>query len=453
MTPSENNHRRVLVVEDDKVLNRLLCDQVERLGYAACGGHSLAETQQKMAEAPPDLMLVDMNLPDADGFNLLEAYGAICPVIFMTAYGAIDQAVRAVHSGAVDYLVKPIAAQTLELAVRRAFATVDLERNLRYWQSVAQQGSQNDIVGDSPDAARLRELVALYAPTETPLLICGEGGTGKELIARLLHNRSPRAGQRFVTFDCDTLDDASAEVELFGAEPVPGQDAAARQEGALEIAAGGTVFLNDIAELPLRLQARLLRLLESGGYTRAGGKAVLPANIRIIAATRKDLSAAVADKTFRSELYYRLSAFEINVPPLRMRRTDIPILAQHFLTARQFNRNGEKTLPEAAIQALCAHDWPGNVRELQNTIERGIIMSGNDETIIPEHLALPLTGGGADARRFISLAYDTPPSLEKLRDDYLRVLLDRFEGNRQKVAQTMEISERNTYRLIRKLGL
>lgn len=453
MTTSENLHRRVLVVEDDKVLNRLLCEQVKRLGYAVSGAHSLAETQQEIAATPPDLMLVDMNLPDADGFNLLEAYGTICPVIFMTAYGAIDQAVRAVHSGAADYLVKPIAAQTFELAVRRAFATADLERDLRYWQSIAQRGSQTDIVGESPDAARLRELITLYAPAETPLLICGEGGTGKELIARLLHDRSPRAGQRFVTFDCDALEDSFAEAELFGVEPVPGEDAATRQEGALEIAAGGTVFLNDIAELPLRLQARLLRLLESGGYTRAGGKAVLPANIRIIAATRKDLSAAVADKTFRSELYYRLSAFEISVPPLRMRRADIPVLAQHFLAARQFNRSDEKTLTEAALQALCAHDWPGNVRELQNTIERGIIMSGQDNRIIPEHLALPLTGGGGDARRFISLAYDTPPSLEKLRDDYLRVLLDRFEGNRQKVAQTMGVSERNTYRLIRKLGL
>lgn len=450
--PDMSPHRyHILVVEDDATLARLLSDQIARLGYGVSAAGTLAAAREELAEGKVDLMLVDMNLPDADGFGVLEVVAGQCPVIFMTAFATVDQAVKAVHSGAVDYLVKPVSGQTLELALHRAMSTAEMERDLRYWQGAARRGSKATIIGDSPQSARMRSLIDLYAPADSPVLICGEGGTGKEMIARLIHDTGPRQGERFVVFDCEAPDEAVAERELFGVArgAADGDDASA--DGVLEMAAGGTVYLNDIADLRPRLQAKVLRVLESGTFRRVGGKQLLPLRARIIAASRHDLGQQVADGAFRSELYYRLNAFEITVPALRERREDIAILAGHFLQGREFLRDVAKAFDPRALKLLSAYAWPGNVRELRNVIERGVIMSASDTVIVPDHLALPGAEQAGQGRRSVHLSYDQPPSLEALREDYVQILLDRYDGNRQKVAQTMGISERSTYRIVRKL--
>lgn len=446
----DKHPRHIHLIEDDHTLNRLLCEQLRGLGYDVDGFHSLAEARIGAAQRLPQLMLVDMNLPDGDGFAVIEALAPKCPVIFLTAFGSVDQAVRAVHAGAADYLVKPVSSQTLDLALRKAFATVEMERDLRFWQDVARRSSKTTIVGDSPETAEMRDLIALYAAASSPVLIRGEGGTGKEMIARLIHDSGARAGGRFLALECEAPDERLAESELFGQEK-EGPDGLPRA-GMLEMASGGTIYLNDIADLSPRLQGRLLRVMESGTFRRMGGAQDIETDLRIIAGTRRDLGARVEDGDFRSELYYRLSAFQITVPALRDRRADIAVLARHFLAERSFQKDRNKQLSPAAVRALMTWDWPGNVRELRNVIERGVIMAGADSDVIgPEHLALPTTPGQGGPRKAITLSYEMPPSLETLRDDYLRLLLDRYDGNRSRVAETMGISERNTYRLIRKL--
>lgn len=446
---SEVKSRRVLVIEDDATLNRLLADQIGSLGYQVSQAADLASARKLLETAPPDLMLVDMNLPDGDGFAIIEHAPAACPVIFLTAFGTVDQAVRAVHAGASDYLVKPVSSQTLDLALKRAFETAEMRRDLRFWQDAARRSGKTTIVGDSPETEEMRKLIALYSAADSPVLIRGEGGTGKEMIARLIHDSGARARGRFLALECEAPDEELAEVELFGRER---DETGQVRAGMLEMASGGTIYLNDVADLAPRLQGRLLRVMESGTFRRMGGAQDIATNLRIIAGTSRDLGAQVEDRQFRSELFYRLNAFQITVPALRNRRADIPVLARHFLHERSFLKGRTKNLTPGALRALMAWDWPGNVRELRNVIERALIMSGDDVSdLSADHLSLPGAPGVGGPRKAIALSYETPPTLEQLRDDYLRLLLDRFEGNRSQVAQAMGISERNTYRLIRKL--
>lgn len=446
---SDLKKRQVLIIEDDATLNRLLGEQIESFGYRAICVGSLAAARTAVAEVTPDLFLVDMNLPDGDGFSVMEDLSPDCPVIFLTAFGTVDQAVRAVHAGASDYLVKPVSSQTLDLALKRALATAEMQRDLRFWQDVARRSGKTTIVGDSTETAEMRELIALYSAADSPVLIRGEGGTGKEMIARLIHDSGPRAQGRFLALECEAPDEELAEIELFGRER---DETGQLRAGTLEMASGGTIYLNDIADLAPRLQGRLLRVMESGTFRRMGGAQDIATDLRIIAGTSRDLGAQVEKGQFRSELFYRLNAFQITVPALRDRRADIPVLARHFLSERSFLKGQVKNLSPGALRALMAWDWPGNVRELRNVIERAVILSGDATSdLAPDHLALPGAAGRGGPRKAVTLSYDQPPTLEQLREDYLRLLLERFEGNRSQVAQTMGISERNTYRLIRKL--
>lgn len=445
--------KTVVIIEDDANLNLMLTDQIGELGYTAHGANSRAEARAIVEHVAPDLMLVDMRLPDCDGFDLIEEFSGQCPVIVLTAYGTVDQAVRAVRSGASDYLTKPVSFENLELSLKRAFDTLELERDVRFWQSQAKRSINETIIGKSEKTQQMRGLIELHAAAGSTVLIEGGSGVGKELLARAIHEMSDRAKGRFVPIDCDATQEQLVAAELFGHEKgaYPGADF--RREGMLELADKGTIYLGDIAELSLALQSKLLRVMETGRFRRLGGAQDLPADIRIIAATGSDLRALVQAGRFRSELFYRLSAFCIAVPPLCDRREDIPDLVQHFLETRSFHRGLDKRLADESLEILERYEWPGNVRELKNAIERGLIMSGTSAEILPQHLAIgvdPIHASRAGAE--VNLSYEDEPALEQIRDDYIALLLDRHMGNRSKVAGILGISERSLYRAISKLS-
>ena len=440
----------IVVVEDDRALNTLLTGQIGQMGYTVIAASSGSEARDLLGRTEPDLMILDMRLPDGSGFDFIADYARAFPIIVLTAYGTVDQAVEAVHAGASDYLLKPINTDTLRLAIHRALSMVELQRDLRYWQSRAQRDMNTTIIGDSPKVQDMRQEIALYAGADATVLIEGESGVGKELVAHAIHDNSDRRAARFVAVDCDPSHENAVAQELFGQEQGAGDGG--RREGMLEITHNGTIYLNDIAEISLALQSKILRVMETGSFRRVGGTQDFVTNVRILAATSRNLRERVAEGRFRSELYYRLSAFRIRVPPLRERVPDIPLLAEHFLTFRSFARGVEKRFAPETLGALAGYDWPGNVRELRNTIERGVIMSGQAEAISPAHVGMgpqPAEAAGEDDA--VTLHFDHEPTLNQMRDAYLSLLLDRHGGNRRKVAGILDVSERNTYRLIGKL--
>ncbi|PIE15584.1 MAG: Fis family transcriptional regulator [Rhodobacterales bacterium] len=431
---SATNSHRILVVEDDNSLNRLLVAHLEQLGHRVQGVDSGTRAREEIERARPDLILLDVRLPDCNGLELLTELAQRIPV--------------------VDYLVKPISFETLQFATERALETAELKRDLKYWQGRARRSNAEMLIGESPALVELRNQIALFSAADTPVLIKGAGGTGKELVAKTLHESSPRANRRFVPLDCDPAQENSFTAELFGYEAGATNGNNMPQEGLIELASGGTLFLRDIADLSLAMQDRLLRVMESGRFRRLGGGEDIDANARIILATQHDLQELVGQGKFRADLFFYLNAFQIEIPPLHDHAQDIPMLAQFFLEHRGFQKKIDKVLTPEALELLQNYDWPGNVRELRNAIERGVIVSGTDPQLRPEHLSLQQTsgtGGLAGQCDGVMLCFEDEPTMEELRASYLRLLLERHNGNRSKVARVLGISERNTYRLIPKL--
>jgi two-component system NtrC family response regulator len=443
--------RRILVIEDDTTLNRMLLDQLNRIGFKTRGAATREQALKVLEDFEPDLAILDMRLPDIQGMEFLPELHSTCPVVILTAYGSIDQAVKAVKAGAAEYLIKPVSPASLELAVRRAMENEDLKRNARFWEAKAKPENGPHMIGSGREFKKVQDMISLVAPVETTVLIEGESGVGKELVAGSIHEQSERADQHFVAIDCCTLQENLFESELFGHEKGAFTGADRKKIGLIEVAEHGTVFLDEIGEISPVIQAKLLRVLETGKYRRLGGVKDLSADVRFVAATNRSLQEMIEESTFRADLYYRLSAFTIEVPALRKRKSDIKQLAVHFLEARKFQRNVKKVFAPATIKALAAYHWPGNVRELKNVVERSILISANSARILPEHVSLPEGGGGKKAA--VDLSFDHEPTFDEVRREYLVLLLDEYEGNRRKVANILGISERNTYRLIKKLEL
>lgn len=448
--------RRVLVIEDDTTLNRLLVEQIQRLGHDASGTGSRAGALEVLAGLKVELAILDLRLPDADGLTFLPELREYCPVIVLTAQGSIDRAVQAVRAGASDFLVKPAAGQVLDLAINRVFGTTDLERDLAFWQGQARVRQKRTLLGSSPQMNEVRRLVSLFAGADSPVLILGEDGSGKETCAMTLHALSPRANGRFVSVDCDAGPTAE---EILG-EMRPGPDGRIRHtEGLIAAADTGTVYLGGVDRLPHDLQNKLLRLLETGSYRPVGSNTQLPCSARLILGSALTAEAIVADPDPHSPLLLRMLSFVIQMPALRDRPRDIRDMAETLLANRSFQRNTPKAFSPAALRAMQAHRWAGNLRELTNAIERAIIMSAGDEEIGPEHLGLG-QGAGAPGKGAVGrarsgeivLRFDTPPTLEALRAAYLRFLLEMTRGNRREMAGHLGISERNLYRLLPQLA-
>ncbi|MGA2509745.1 MAG: sigma-54 dependent transcriptional regulator [Candidatus Acidiferrales bacterium] len=385
----------VLLVEDKAELRAMLRKALERWGYVVEEAPDGTTAIQKARSRRYLMVLTDLKLPASSGIEVLrEARRAepTLPVIIMTAYGSVEEAVTAMKEGAFDFIQKPVELDHLKLLLERAARQQELLReNLLLREEYAERYGFPRIVGESPAMKAASQMTQRVAATESTVLLLGESGSGKELFARAIHHLSPRAEQPFVALNCAAIPEGLVENELFGHERGAYTGAGARKMGKLELAHRGTLFLDEIGELPLAIQSKLLRVLEERRFERVGGTQEIEANVRIITATNKNLHAAVADKTFREDLYFRISAVPITVPPLRERGDDVLLLAEYFL--ERFRREFRKPLlklTEDARARLRSYAWPGNVRELQNAIERAAILSNGAE-LDTAALQLPAT--------------------------------------------------------------
>ena len=440
----------VLVIEDDLPLKKLIAQQLTSLNYNVLTAGRWAEAQALLELNEPDLILLDAKLPDANGLDLIKTLSAHHAVILLTAYGSIRNAVLAIKQGAFDYLTKPVTQEELELAIGRAVENLALKRDYAFVRDQQRAARPGIVAGASEAMKTLMGLVNAVAQSNATVLIHGESGAGKELIAHEIHERSPRAGRNYVALDCCTLHENLFESELFGHERGAFTGASMLKRGLIEAADGGTLFLDEIGEISSTAQAKLLRVIETKQFRRVGSVKDLTADVRIVAATNRDLAELAREGGFRADLYYRLSAFELKVPPLRQRREDILPLANHFIEKHDFSRRVVKTLSAAAERALVEYNWPGNVRELRNVIERAIILSGNDGTIKLQHVTL---SEASQTRGAVTLSFDREVKLEDVKRAYVEAMHRKYSGHRSRLARALGISERNLYRLLSKYGL
>jgi DNA-binding NtrC family response regulator len=390
----------LLLVEDKDSLRAMLRAALEDQGHAVVEARDESEAIARLQDSSPDLVLSDLRLTVGDGFGVLRAAKDLdpeLPVIVMTAYGSIQDAVLAMKEGALDFLAKPVDLDHLQLLVARALAQRRLATEHRLLkEELATRRGAPVIIGNAPELRRVSSALARAAATDTTVLLLGESGTGKELYARTLHALSPRATAPFVAINCAAIPETLLETELFGHEKGAFTGATARKPGRFELANRGTLFLDEIGDLPLSLQAKILRALEEKRFERVGGTQSLHVDVRVVAATNRQLKAAVAARQFREDLFFRLSVFPIEIPPLRERGSDVETLALHFI--ERFSRDVKArslTLAPAAMEALRQYHWPGNVRELQNCIERAVILVDGD-TIHPRHLNLTFRAPAAE---------------------------------------------------------
>lgn len=443
----------ILVIEDDATLNRLMKRQLEKAGYQATGVTCWSEAKTHLARHEPALIITDVRLPDGDSLEILPELIEVYPVILLTAFGSVRNAVDAMKRGAADYLLKPVGLDELLLAVERTLETSMLRQENLFCkrQLSAREARKKLMVGESSALQEVLRLIEAVAADEISVLVHGESGTGKELVAKAIHKNSPRANRSFVAVDCCTLQEKLFESELFGHEKGSFTGADRQKKGLIEVADGGTLFLDEIGEIDATIQAKLLRILETGQFRRLGGTKDLNANVRVVAATNRDLNQMVDTGDFRADLFYRLNGFELLVPPLRERREDIAPLAEHFIRNHSFSRRIDKRLSSAAARRLVAYDWPGNVRELKNVIERAIILSRDKPLIAPEHLAFGSSHQRGNA--LVTMSFDHNPTLDEIESEYLELQLKKFSGRRAEVASVMGVSERSVYRMIKRLGL
>ena len=393
----------ILIVEDKDALRQMWRLTLERAGYGVVEAADLKQARQALRRQPPTVVLTDLRLPDGTGLEVLRAAKSLdpdVPVVVLTAYGSIEEAVAAMKDGAEDFLQKPVDPDHLLLVLERLVETHRLRRAcLLMREEYARRYGFPRIIGDSPAMQQVGQQLQRVAPTETTVLLLGESGTGKELFARAIHHLSHRRQAPFVAINCAAIPETLVENELFGHEKGAFTGADGRQVGKFELARGGTLFLDEIGELPLAVQSKFLRAQESRTITRIGGGQEIGVDVRVVAATNRDLAAAVAARTFREDLYYRLAVFTLEIPPLRERREDIPALANYF--AEKYGREIRRrrvTLSPAALKALQDYDFPGNIRELENCIERACILC-EGTTLEPEDLRLPTATSPAGRRR------------------------------------------------------
>jgi DNA-binding NtrC family response regulator len=442
---------RLLIVDDDELLRQTLVRRFERDGVAVTAAASAEEALAKLEQARCDVALLDLHLPGMTGIELLEQLKTQQPeleAIMLTAHGSIETAIQAMKRGAYDYLAKPFHLPDLEIHIQKAYEKVQLARRQRQWvDQVRYESPRYRLVGSSPAMQKVVQLIEKVAPTEATVLVRGASGTGKELVARALHYNSQRQERPLVTINCAALQETLLESELFGHEKGAFTGALQAKSGLVEVAEGGTLFIDEIAEMAPGLQAKLLRVLEDGHYRRVGSTLEAHADVRVVAATNKPLEEEQKAGRFREDLYYRLNVVTLSLPPLRERRQDIPELVEHFLTTRQIGPVRCRIHPDA-LEALRRYDWPGNVRELANVIERAQILAEDSVLTsddLPENLvetAPAPSGNKEDPRR-----------LREVERRHVLEVLQQEKGNKVHAAKVLGISRRALYRLIAKYQL
>jgi DNA-binding NtrC family response regulator len=442
---------RILVAEDDDMTLELLATVLRAAGHDVTTVADGRDALDELARAPYDLVVCDVQMPRASGLELLEDLGKRSPetpLILVTAYANPGTAMDAIARGAADYLAKPVDVVALQTTVARTLERKRLAGENRQLRRAAVEPKA--LVGTSAPMLELYKQIAQVAPTDTTVLITGESGSGKELVARTLHERSARAGRPFVAVNCGGLSETLLESELFGHERGSFTGAATQRRGLFESASGGTIFLDEIGDVSLKMQAQLLRVLQEGEIRRVGGDQTIPVDVRVISATNRDLDAAVAEGGMRRDLYYRVNVVALHVPPLRQRGDDIAVLARHFV-ARHAAHSG-RPVPEIAPETMArlrAHAWAGNVRELENALARAVAMSSRG-IILPDDLPGVVSGAPSDGAPSIDHGW---PTLEELEQRYVDRVLERCEGNKTDAANILGVDRRTLQRLLaRRVG-
>lgn len=451
----------ILVVEDKESMAAMLKETLEAEGYKVIPARDAAKGIKYLKDGKIDLVLTDLKLPDKNGIDVLKASkeeNNLTPVIVMTAFGSVEAAVSAMKEGAFDFITKPFDTDHLIILIKRALETQRLvTENILLKEEVSSRFGLPGIIGKSRNIVDVAQIVQKVAATKTTVLILGESGTGKELFARAIHNLSSRKHYPFVPINCAAIPKALLESELFGHEKGSFTGADARKMGKFELADKGTIFLDEIGDMDLSIQAKLLRAIEEGEIERVGAITFMKLDVRIVAASNKDLEKAVEEKKFREDLFYRLNVFPVRVPPLRERKEDIPLLVEYFIN-KYCNemKTPVKSVSKEALDILMGYHWKGNVRELENTIERAVILCDGD-VITPDHFVLSKEVVSGPVTAFSS----TEGTLESVAKEALRTAetkrissaLHETRGNKSKAAEILQVSYKTLLTKIKEYGI
>jgi DNA-binding NtrC family response regulator len=443
-----NPNPALLVVDDEQVVRDSLSKWFREDGFVVGTAANAAEALQQLQGRKWDILLLDIKMPGMDGMELQQRIKEIdssATIIFITAHATVDTAVKALKEGAFDYVTKPVDPDYLSHLVTNALKQRNLaNENLKLKEQITEFSKADDIVGDSSQMQKVYELIQTVAKTDTTVMIRGESGTGKELIARAIHSNSSRRYFPIVAVNCGAMAEGVLESELFGHERGAFTGAQYRRKGKLELSDGGTLFLDEIGNIDMKTQMDLLRVIETKQFARVGGNDIIKVDFRVICATNKDLEKAVADGTFREDLYYRLNVFSVFIPPLRERKGDIPVLANYFV--QKYNRAMGKQItsitPEA-MDTIVRYNWPGNVRELENAIERAMVV-GKPPAIKPEDLPYQLT----EKNHVLPAG-----SLAGMEKAHIASVLDQNRWNISRSAEILQIDRVTLYNKIEKYGL
>ena len=446
--------KKIAVVDDDLEMGRVVKDLLTEEGYEVTQYSSAADALVKFKKDLPHVLITDYKMKDIDGLMFLKKVHADYPTlttIMMTAFGSIETAIDAMKAGAYHYIVKPFKNDELVLLVKRAMENVNLKQeNTTLKQQLNKSFSLENIIGKSSAMNSLFELIKLVSNAAANVLVTGESGSGKELVARAIHNSGPRRNKPFIPLNCTAIPEQLLESELFGHVKGSFTGAVADKIGLFEEADGGTLFLDEIGDLSLSLQAKLLRVLQDKQIRAVGGNRMKSVDVRIIAATHRDLKILVKDGKFREDLFYRLNVIPIRVPSLRERPDDIPLLVNHFIEKFAV-RNGSlvKGIAPEAMAVLMAHPWPGNVRELENVIERAMVLTRGEMI----EKAVILNSALEEAKVNVEQLHAHRPTLEKLEENYIKLVLSEVNNKKDEAAKILGISRRTLYRKERAYGL
>lgn len=450
---TSTRQQTILAVDDEPHMRRLLEISLRQAGYKAVSAGNGQEALALIQQQAIDLVVSDLHMPGMNGLQLLELlrkqYEHL-PFIMVTAQGEIKTAVDAMKLGASDYILRPFELETLEMAIAKALAVNRIQLENDFYKEAATPVS--GLIGSSPAMQSLKQLIQQVAPERATVLIVGETGTGKELVAKALHEASPRKTALFVAVNCAAIPAEMLESELFGHEKGAFTGAVKERVGKFELAQGGTLFLDEITEMPVQLQSKLLRVLQEGVVEKLGGNRQIQLDVRVVAATNRDPMQAVREGKLREDLYYRLNVFQLAVPPLRQRSDDIPLLADFFLQQRPCR------LSTLAEHCLRTYAWPGNVRELENILERAAILAGHGE-ILPSHLPADIAGmpmaqtATAAQEGQTEHSLSIPLATERIERMLIAQALDACQGNKSKAARVLEISERSLWNKLNQYDL
>jgi DNA-binding NtrC family response regulator len=443
---------RVLVVDDEASMRELLGIMLRKEGFDVVAAQSRSEAAKALAARTVDLVITDVKLPDGDGIEILRHVKAAAPetiVIVMTAFGSTESAVAAMKLGAHDYLIKPFDIEELRIVVRNALRVQQLqEENLRLRTEFRSQHGLESIIGVSQAMQSVFKMVRAVAPTNSTVLVTGESGTGKELVAKAIHSLSPRHAAAFVSINCAALPESLLESELFGHVKGAFTDAHQHKKGLFEAAHRGTLFLDEIGETPLAMQVKLLRALQERRIRRVGGTDEIEVDVRVIAATNIPLEQRVQQRAFREDLFYRLNVIPIHIPPLRERREDIPLLADHFLRSFASEMGKDVRLSPEAVRGLASHSWPGNVRQLENVIERAVTLE-TTRVITPERLPEPTLEQEAPGLQ-LQGGFRLRDHLRSIEGRLVRQALAQSGRDRGRASELLGITPRTLRYLLRK---